>query len=199
MQHELNLQRMESYSFYCQEKGLPDFLTMKKKDLPKIVHFEIVGSKGVLGEERRAQQMITTTQLWLSNPLTANLLNLPVIMIDGYEDAGVKGAEEYVRPDSLRFRRKQQAQIQQLTQAELKQQPWSASRSYREPENDRARREDRSRQIASQSQGESSEHGADCQGLSRDGGVVGGRENSQRRPFPDPDRSGGAHGGCPKR
>lgn len=117
MQHELNLQRMESYSFYCQEKGLPDFLTMKKKDLPKIVHFEIVGSKGILGEERRAQQMIATTQLWLSNPLTAQLLNLPVIMIDGYEDAGVKGAEEYIKTGQPQIPPQAQAQIQQLTQA----------------------------------------------------------------------------------
>lgn len=117
MQHELNLQRMDTYSFYCQEKGLPDFLTMKKKDLPKVVHFEIVGSKGVLGEERRAQQMMSTTQLWLSNPFTAQKLNLERIMIDGYEDAGVKGAEEYVLTGKPQVPPEMQAQLQQLQQA----------------------------------------------------------------------------------
>jgi len=125
MQHEMNLKYLKTYSFYCQEKDLPDFLSITKKDLPKVVHFEIVGSKGVLGEERRAQQMIATTQLWLSTPMTAAKLNLERIMIDGYEDAGVKGAEEYVLTGRPQIPPEVQAQMQQMqealqeTQAEL--------------------------------------------------------------------------------
>jgi hypothetical protein len=117
MQHEMNLQRMESYSFYCQEKGLPDFLTMKKKDLPKIVHFEIVGSKGVLGEERRAQQMTAVTAFALGNPITAPKINVEKVLIDMYEDAGVKGAEEYVVSGQGQIPPQVQAQMQQMQQA----------------------------------------------------------------------------------
>lgn len=117
MHHELNLKYMKSYSFYCQEKGLPDFLVMTKKDLPKVVHFEIVGSKGVLGEERRAQQSIATTQLWLSHPLTAAKLNLDRLMVDSYEDSGVKGAEEYVLTGQPQIPMEVQAKMQQMEQA----------------------------------------------------------------------------------
>lgn len=99
MQHEMNMKYMKQYGFYCQEKGIPDFLTITNKDLPKIVHFEVVGSKGVLGEERRAQQMTAVTAFASQNPLFAPLLNAPEILIDMYEDAGVKGAETYVKTD----------------------------------------------------------------------------------------------------
>jgi hypothetical protein len=116
MQHELNLKYMKSYSFYCQEKGLPDFLTMQKKDLPKIVHFEIVGSKGLLGEERRSQQMTAVTAFASQNPLFAPLLNAPQILIDMYEDAGVKGAEEYVNTKKPQIPPEAQAQMQQMQQ-----------------------------------------------------------------------------------
>lgn len=116
MQHEMNLRNMNEYSFYCAEKGLPDFLSMKKADLPKVVHFDIVGSKGVLGEQRRAQQMVATTQLWLSSPFTAQKLNLDRIMVDAYEDAGVKGAEEYVT-SGKGIPPQAQQMIQQLQQA----------------------------------------------------------------------------------
>lgn len=117
MQHELNLKYLRSYSFYCQEKGLPDFLTMTKADLPKVVHFEIVGSKGVLGEERRAQQMTAVTAFALGNPITAPLINVPQVLIDMYEDAGVKGAEQYVKTEGPQIPPQVQQQIQQLEQA----------------------------------------------------------------------------------
>lgn len=117
MQHEMNLKRMKRYSFYCQEKGLPDFITFTDKELPKVVHFEIVGSKGVLGEERRAQQMVATTQLFLSSPFTAQKLNIERIMIDAYEDAGVKGAEEYVISGQPQIPPQVQEQIQMMQQA----------------------------------------------------------------------------------
>jgi hypothetical protein len=116
MQHERNLKSLKSYSFYCPEKGLPDFLTITKNELQqaKVVHFEVVGSKGILGEQRRAQAMIGTTQLWLSSPLTAMKLNLERIMIDSYEDAGVKGAEEYVKADQQQIPPQVQAQMQEM-------------------------------------------------------------------------------------
>jgi hypothetical protein len=116
MQHELNLRYMTSYSFYCAEKELPDFMVVKKKDLPKVVHFEVVGSKGVLGEERRTQQMTQVTAWALGNPITAPLVNAPKVLIDMYEDAGVKGAEMYVNTKGPQIPPQVQAQLQQAQQ-----------------------------------------------------------------------------------
>jgi len=117
MQHELNLKELKSYSFYCPEKGLPDFLTITKKDLPKVVHFEVVGSKGILGEERRAQQMTAVTAWASATPGFAELLNRPKILMDAYEDAGVKGAEEYVNTQAPQIPPQVQAEMEQLKQA----------------------------------------------------------------------------------
>jgi hypothetical protein len=116
MQHELNLKKLESYSFYCSEKELPDFIVVKRKDLPKVVHFEVVGSKGVLGEERRSQQMTQVTAFASQNPLFAPLLNAPKLLIDMYEDAGVKGAEVYVNTKKPQIPPEVQAQLQQAQQ-----------------------------------------------------------------------------------
>jgi hypothetical protein len=116
MQHEFNLKYMKDYSFYCPEKDLPDFISLKKQDLPQIVHFEIVGSKGVLGEQRRSQQMTAVTAFASQNPLFAPLLNAPQILIDMYEDAGVKGAELYVNTQKPQIPPQVQAQMQQMQQ-----------------------------------------------------------------------------------
>lgn len=116
MQHEFNLKKMKDYSFYCAEKELPDFISLQKKDLPQTVHFEIVGSKGVLGEQRRAQQMTAVTAFASGNPLFAPLLNAPQILIDMYEDAGVKGAETYVNTQKPQIPPQVQAQMQQMQQ-----------------------------------------------------------------------------------
>lgn len=119
MQHERNLKNLKEYSFYCPEKGLPDFLTITSKEMKdaKVVHFEVVGSKGVLGEQRRAQQMTAVTFNASQNPLFAPLLNAPKILIDMYEDAGVKGAEEYVLTQGPQIPPQAKAQMQQMQQA----------------------------------------------------------------------------------
>jgi hypothetical protein len=119
MHHEMNLRRMESYSFYCPEKGLPDFLTITKKELKdsKVVHFEVVGSKGVLGEQKRSQQMTAVTAFALGNPITAPKINVEKVLIDMYEDAGVKGAEEYVVTGKPQIPMEVQAKMQQMQQA----------------------------------------------------------------------------------
>jgi hypothetical protein len=116
MQHELNLKYMTSYSFYCAEKELPDFMVVKKKDLPKVVHFEVVGSKGVLGEEQRTQKMSQVTAWAAGTPGFAELLERPKILVDMYEDAGVKGAEIYVNSKGLQIPPQVQAQLQQAQQ-----------------------------------------------------------------------------------
>jgi len=117
MQHELNLKNLKDYSFYCPEKGLPDFITVKNDDLPKVVHFEVVGSKGVLGEERRRTQMTAVTAFAAGSPLFAGRLNADKILIDMYEDAGVKGAEMYLKNEENKVPPEVQQQMQQLQQA----------------------------------------------------------------------------------
>lgn len=118
MQHERNLKKLESYSFYCPEKGLPDFLTITREKLKeaRVVHFEVVGSKGILGEQRRSQQMTAVTAFASGNPLFAPLLNAPQILIDMYEDAGVKGAESYVKTQGPQVPAQVRAQMQQMQQ-----------------------------------------------------------------------------------
>jgi hypothetical protein len=116
MQHELNLRKLKSYSFYCPEKGLPDFITLGQKEVrdAKVVHFEVVGSKGILGEQRRSQQMTAVTAFALGNPLTAQKINVDKVLVDMYEDAGVKGAEEYVISGEQQIPPQVQAQMQQM-------------------------------------------------------------------------------------
>jgi hypothetical protein len=127
MQHEMNLKHMEKYSFYCSEKELPDFISVEKDELPKVVHFEIVGSRGLLGEEQRTQRMTAVTAFASGNPLFAPLLNAKDILIDMYEDAGVKGAEKYIKapqqgqniPPEVQQQLQQAGQMVQQLQAEL--------------------------------------------------------------------------------
>jgi hypothetical protein len=126
MQHEMNLKHMEKYSFYCSEKELPDFISVEKDELPKVVHFEIVGSRGLLGEEQRTQRMTAVTAFASGNPLFAPLLNAKDILIDMYEDAGVKGAEKYIKapqqgqiPPEVQAKLQEAGQMVQQLQAEL--------------------------------------------------------------------------------
>lgn len=116
MQHELNLMNMKSYSFYCAEKGLPDFIEIKKAQLPKIVHFEVVGSKGILGEQERAQRAAAVTAFAAQTPGFAELLNREDILKDMYEDAGVKSAETYIKTGQAQIPPQVQQQIQQAQQ-----------------------------------------------------------------------------------
>ena len=116
MQHELNLRHLKDYSFYCPEKGLPDFMSFSGKDLPKVVHFEVVGSKGVLGEMQRTQKVAAVTAWASQTPGFAELLNRPDILKDMYEDAGVKSAETYIQSGKPQIPPEVQAQLQQAQQ-----------------------------------------------------------------------------------
>jgi hypothetical protein len=99
MQHELNKKKLDSYAFYNTQIETPDFVIATKTDInewAKEVHFEVVGSKGVLGEERRRQGMLEVTGFFGSSPIFAPLLNTPEIMLDAYKDVGVKDPERYL-------------------------------------------------------------------------------------------------------
>jgi hypothetical protein len=118
MQHSLNLkQRDFGYEYYNPEMNAPDFMFASSKDLPSNVHFEVVGARGILGEQERSQKMTAVTAFASSNPLFAPLIQkaAPKILIQMYQDAGVKNAENF-----LGFEPGQdpvaQAKIAQLTQ-----------------------------------------------------------------------------------
>lgn len=99
MQHELNKRKLDTYSFHNTQVMAPDFVIATRKDIEtwaKEVHFEVVGSKGVLGEERRRQGMLEVTGFFAGNPLFAPRLKVDEIMLDAYADVGVKDPERYL-------------------------------------------------------------------------------------------------------
>ncbi len=117
MQHAMNLENLDQYSFYSPEVMDPDFIIIKKKDLPKAVHFEVVGARGVLGEEERAQKFTTAAAFALGNPLLAPRLDIDEHLIQIYQDAGVKNPERFLIEAGHENPAQLKAQLQQAQQA----------------------------------------------------------------------------------
>lgn len=94
MQHEINKKEMETYSFYNPEMDAPDFMRLTREELPQTAHFDVVGSRGVLGEEERSQKMSVVTafvaQTW------PELIKPADIVKEMYQDAGVKNPERFL-------------------------------------------------------------------------------------------------------
>lgn len=100
MQHEINKREMGTYAFYNQEMDAPDFMRLSSESLPENVHFDVVGAKGVLGEEQRSQKMTAVTAFASQNPMFAPLLKAVDILKEMYLDAGVKNPERFLNvPD----------------------------------------------------------------------------------------------------
>jgi hypothetical protein len=99
MQHELNRMELGEYTFYNDEMHTPDFIRATKKDIQKNAHFEVVGSRGILGEQQRQKKVMETTAFFSGNPLFAPKLKVTEIMLDGYRDAGKKDPESFVKVD----------------------------------------------------------------------------------------------------
>lgn len=114
MCHSLNRRHLEDYPFYNDEMNTPDFMRADKSDIDYPCHFDIVGSRGLLGEEQRTQRITQATLLFSQNPLFAPLLRPQEIMLDAYKDAGKKNPEEFVRIE-------QQQQIPPEVQQKLQQ------------------------------------------------------------------------------
>ena len=124
MQHMINVQEMDAYSFYDPEADDDDFIRWTKNDLPKEVHFEVVGARGVLGERQRSTMMTSVTAFASSNPLFQPLLETQELLVQMYQDAGVKNPERFVKranvgdPAQLVVKLQQSQQIiQKLGQA----------------------------------------------------------------------------------
>ena len=96
IQHELNKKELKNYQFYNPEMDAPDFERVSKADLPQNVHFDVVGSKGLIEEQQRQQQTMQWTQFMLASPMTAPLVNIVEIAKEGYRDAGHKDPERFL-------------------------------------------------------------------------------------------------------
>ena len=112
----LNRNNISAYKFYNQELDAPDFEVMKRSELPKNVHYEIVGSKGLLGEEQRQQQTSQVTSFWMgANP---QLLKQPELAKEMFRDAGNKNPEKFlnVGDEAEAFQQQLQQVVQQAQQ-----------------------------------------------------------------------------------
>lgn len=124
-QHELNKKKLGPYGFYNSQMNTPDFITADKSDLnnwAKECRFDVVGSKGVLGEERRRQGSLEVTGFFASTPGFAERLNHDAIMQDAYRDVGVKDPEKYMvsqtgeNPEADKIREEAEQTISELQQ-----------------------------------------------------------------------------------
>lgn len=96
MQHELNKRYLKTYAFYNPEMDAPDFMRVAGSEIPETVVFDVVGSRGAIGEKARAQRVGEVTAFLLSNEKTAHLPNVEELAKQSYQDAGVKNPEKYL-------------------------------------------------------------------------------------------------------
>ena len=123
MQHELNKVHLMEYPFYCNEPNLPTFIRAGKDDLKKIANlsnFEITGSRGILGEERRREGSLIVTKNLLSSEMGQRIIGeegLAEVARDAYGDFGVKDPERYIpnAPDT------ENGEVQKVSINKLKQ------------------------------------------------------------------------------
>jgi hypothetical protein len=115
MHHDINKREMSDYSYYNRELDEPDFVRVSRKDLPQSVHFELIGAKGILGERARQQAMAGITINAAKSPLFGPLLKAREILIQLYQDAGVKNPETFVKsPQEMPLPPQIMLQMQQM-------------------------------------------------------------------------------------
>lgn len=117
MQHEINKIEIPQYSFYNPEMDAPDFMRITREEIPQTAHFDVVGSRGVLGEEERAQKASVVTAFAAGNPMFAPLLKPVEILKEMYQDAGVKNPERF-----LNVPNDQMQQIEEFIRAQYEEQ-----------------------------------------------------------------------------
>ena len=119
LQHESNLKNLKTYQFYSQEMNSPDFVTIKREDLPKEVHFDVVGSKGLVEESQRQQATMSVTSFLFSIG-AGDKVDLDKVAKELYQDAGNKNPERFLKitdkATALQMVDQLQTEMQQLTE-----------------------------------------------------------------------------------
>ena len=95
LQHQTNLDNLKTYQFYSQEMDSPDFVTVTKEDLPQNVHFDVVGSKGMIEEDQRQAATMQVTQFAFSIG-AGHKIDMDKLMKEMYQDAGNKNPERFL-------------------------------------------------------------------------------------------------------
>ena len=128
MQHALNRKYLKEYEAYSDEMKTPDFVRFTQKDIDVSAHFDVVGAKGILGEQQRQQQITQVVAFLSSNPIFAPVIakNAERISQDLLRDAGKKNPEEWAGaeqgpqiPPELMARMQQMQQTMAAMQQEL--------------------------------------------------------------------------------
>ena len=118
MQHALNLKMLKEYTFYSDNMDTKDFVRIsgaQYKETP-VIHFDVVGAKGILGEEQRMERQTQVTAFASQNPMFAPLLKPRELLLNMYKDAGTKNPDRFVNAQGD-MEDPQVAQLQQLVQA----------------------------------------------------------------------------------
>lgn len=117
MQHDLNRQFMEDYTFYSDELRTEDVIRVRNSDIQADAMFDVVGAKGVLGEQERAQRTSNVVAFASGSPLFASSLKPTDILLDMLRDAGKRNPEDWVQVQEASPQMQQmQAQMQQAQQ-----------------------------------------------------------------------------------
>ena len=119
MQHELNKANLEGYTFYNPELDAPDFMRVTRDQIPDNVVFDVVGSRGALGEKARATRTNDVTAFLLGNEKTRDIPNVLELAKQAYQDAGVKNPERYINipeesPEVAQVKQEAQKAIDEL-------------------------------------------------------------------------------------
>jgi hypothetical protein len=118
MQHALNLKMLKEYTFYSDNMDTKDFVRIsgsQYKETP-VIHFDVVGAKGILGEEQRMERQTQVTAFASQNPMFAPLLKPRELLLNMYKDAGTKNPDRFVNAEGA-MQDPQVMQLQQLVQA----------------------------------------------------------------------------------
>jgi hypothetical protein len=95
LQHEMNKVSLKDYEFYNPEMMQPDFEMASKDELPKKVHFEVVGSRGLLEEDQRQAKTMAVTK-FLVEIGRGQDLNMQAIEKQFFADAGNKNPGRFL-------------------------------------------------------------------------------------------------------
>ena len=112
LQHESNKKNLKSYQFYSPEMDSPDFVTVTNKDLPETVHFDVVGSKGMIEEGQRQAATMQVTNFAYSVG-AGSKIDIDKLLKEMFQDAGNKNPERFLRITDKATTAQQLEQVQQ--------------------------------------------------------------------------------------